>query len=476
MMLQFGNSKIANGYVYLMLSLAILGLILIKLSNLHLPFYWDEAWSYAKAVYEMYTHKITLLPSEVNQEIFRGHPLFFYFLTSGFAKLTSFTPLAMHACMLGLSMVLLIALFFILKKHHGISIAFIATAFLLFQEVFIVQSSFLLPEVLIAFLGIFCFYAYVQKNYLLYILCGAMLVLTKESGIVAILVVCLYELIQFLYHKKLNLKGIAFLFFWSLPLWIFGLFILIQKLKWGWYLFPEHVSMMDLSIAGIKNRLHAIATYLFFSEGRNVYTFLFFACILLIAIFKWKLFKQIVSMPVVHLLLVFFIFYSLFSSVNFYSARYLLALLPVIAILSAIIIDQLFSNQKISFFFSILLAVFFLSQYFLIQTAGLGDTSKHYVHSVSSLKLTIDEFVIKNTRSSFGGDFLTNTNLQFPEAGYISSKMKLHVVSPDDAQYIIATSIEPLEEKIKELKQQNKIEMVYENVSGPAWCRVYYRK
>lgn len=475
-MLQLGASKISNRLIYITLTLAFLGVILIKLSNLHLPFYWDEAWSYAKAVHEMYTHKITLLPSQVNQEIFRGHPLFFYFLTSSFAKFSSFTPLAMHAWMLGLSLLFLVLMFFILKKNHGISHAFFAISFLLYQEVFIVQSSFLLPEVMIAFLGIFCFYMYVQKNYLMYFLYGAMLVLTKESGIVAILVVCLYAFLKMIIQRKFNLKTIGELFVWGLPLIIFGIFIILQKIKWGWYLFPEHVSMMDISLGTIKNRLHAIVEYLFFTEARNLYSILFFACIPILAMLRWKLFKQIISMPIVHLLLLFFIFYALFTSVNFYSARYLLALLPAFAILSAIVIVNLFSNEKFAFLFSVLCISFFISMYYFHPSKSLGDTSKHFVHSVSALQVAIDEFVVKNTKSSFGGDFLTNTNLQFPEAGYVSSNVKLNVVSPDEAKYIIATSIEPLEEKIKELLQQNKIEKVYEHVSGTAWCRVYYRK
>ncbi len=471
----FAIEKLKNRQEIIVVFSCILILILIKLPYLHLPFYWDEAWSYAVAVNEMYTHKITLLPSQVNQEIFRGHPLFFYFLTSLFAKISGFNPLSMHVWMLVLTCVSSLSFYFIIKNLYNSSIALLSLVFLLFQESFIVQSSFLLPEILIAFLSGISFYYYFKQSFWAYVLFGSLLVLTKESGIVAIIAICIHCFCVILYKQEFTLASLKRLFIYSLPLLVFFLFICLQKLKWGWFLFPEHTGMMDFSWASIKGKLVAFKDYVFFLENRSIYSVLFFISIPLLVVLRRTAFMQLLKDQRMLLYFLFILLYCSFSAVNFYTVRYLLSLMPLLAVLSAISFHTLFNSKAITFYFSIATGLFFALSYFYFPANFLGDISKHYVQSVSTQKDVFDHFISQHPQETFGADFLTGVNMQHPETGYLQKNNVVNVVPVEEATYIITTSIEPMEIQMKQWLADSSIHLVYENIDNPAWCRVYER-
>jgi len=455
-------------------ALCIVVLLILKAPYIHLPYYWDEAWSYAKAVNEMYTHKITVFPSEVNQSIFRGHPLFFYALTGFFARLSGFSSLSMHIWMLVMASACAILFYYLVSRVYDESVALLAFVFVLFQETMIVQSSFLLPEILIAYLSIFSLLYYSQKQFVLYIVCGTLLVLTKESGIVTILAICMHSLMLFLFKREFTLTAFRQLLLCSTPLMVFALFILLQKLKWGWYLFPEHTALMNFSSDYIISRLTGFKGFVFCEQHRKYFSWLVLICIPLFFIVRRKLFYRQILNEKILLLLIFVILYCAFSSVNFYSARYMISLLPVFALFAAIVITSLISDKRINTAISMLVGIYFVVTFLIRPSDDLGDTSKNYTKVVSTQKDMFTEFIALHPLDSFGGDFLTNVNLQNKEMGYLKDNV-MTTLPMEEAQYVIATCIEPNDERIQTWLKSGIIKLVYEKKNGLAWSRVYKR-
>ncbi len=456
--------------------ICILILVLIKVPDLHLPYYWDEAWSYAIALNEMFTHKITLLPSQVNQEIFKGHPLFFYAMTSSYAKVAGISPFYMHSWMLLLTCIGIFSFYKIVGSLYGSSVALFASVFLIFQEIIIVQSSFLLPELMIAFLSMFSFYYYIENRFWGYILFGTLLVMTKESGVIAILAVCLHAAAVMLFRKEWSANSLKRLFFCSVPLLVFTLFIFLQKLKCGWYLFPEHVSLMTFSSVYIKSRLLGFREFMLDLQNRRYYSYLFFASIPLLFLVNRKSFVNLLKDKLVLLLLIFVALYCAFSSVNFYSTRYLISLFPVLALITALSFSALIHHIRWFYFFTLSVGLFFISSYFLSASDDLGDTSKNYATVVRTQKLVFDNFVLRNLDSSFGGDFQIRTNLENPILGYLSVNSKIHSLLIEEAKFIITSCTEPNQKHIDLWLKEGRVKLVFEEKEFPAWCRVYMRK
>ena len=138
--------------------------IICKIPHLYYPYYWDESWPYAVAVKDMYKHGISLMPSAVDPELSRGHPLFFHAVAATWMNVFGSSPLAMHSFALTISILFLISIYEAGLKLFNQRVAMISLVLIAAQVVFFVQSSFVLFEVLIAFLSFLSLYFYVRYS------------------------------------------------------------------------------------------------------------------------------------------------------------------------------------------------------------------------------------------------------------------------------------------------------------------------
>src|ERR1043165_582688 len=238
--------KKENILAAILLSLSILLLWIYKIPFLTLPFFGDEAFSYARAYWAMYQNYPCLLPGCILPDLYRGHPLFFYFLAATGTKLFGFSPLVLHVFALILSSVFLIVFFSILKHVTSPLFALLGTLILMSQEVFVVQSSFMLPEIFISMLILIAIFSRVTGRNIMYFLSVTLLVLSKESGLIiaAAITICAFVILI----KEKGWTGsnkISFLlkhfFLLTFPLLIATAFYVYQKIICGWYFFPEHI-------------------------------------------------------------------------------------------------------------------------------------------------------------------------------------------------------------------------------------------
>ncbi|HNF71502.1 MAG TPA: hypothetical protein PLP34_03750 [Chitinophagaceae bacterium] len=461
-----------NGH-WLLIALVLLVMVGIKIPDLHLPYYWDEAWSYARAIHHMQEDHITLNPAKTDPEIFRGHPLLFYAFSATLARWGSMSPLFMHTAMLILCLLLLLYFFYTLYRTFQPYVAVWAIVWLALQEVYMVQSSFLLPEIAVAMLSFFALMACYRNRVWEFLLWALPLVFIKESGLVAALSCFVFAGIRVLSSKNTSVQKIGQGILWGLPLLFFAVFLIIQKVKWGWFLFPEHTGLMNWDRAAILSKMQGILMYLTKEEYRLIPMLVFALAFFFLLVFKFRVFKETYFNSFSVLLILFILAYTVFCALNFYSTRYLLALFPPVSLLMALSFGPLFSSQRKQFVFAFCGLLYFTITYVALPAKGLGDTSKRYTASVRTQQKTIEEFVLKHAQESFHADFLMRTNLSDATCGYIPAGKQVRLAEWPDASYLICSSIEPLDALVQDALNQKQLTLVYECSEAEAWCRVY---
>src|SRR5271170_3215814 len=89
------------------LFLVLIVFILCKIPHLHYPYYWDESWPYAVAIRDMYLHGVSLMPTAIDPELSRGHPLFFHAIAAIWMHIFGNSHISMHSFALTISVLFL---------------------------------------------------------------------------------------------------------------------------------------------------------------------------------------------------------------------------------------------------------------------------------------------------------------------------------------------------------------------------------
>jgi len=460
--------------------LGMMLLAVLKFAHFELPFFWDESWSYGKAVAVMVEQGPTLNPASVDQEVFRGHPLFFYFLTSGVGKLFGFNPIVMHSYMFLISTVLLVWYGYVIKRWFGQRVSIIATVIVFTNQMFAVQSSFLLPEVLIGFLCVITVYYFLEKNFILYFITGSALILTKESAVVLFAVLGLFLLInsirEHLAFKKLLRAG----FFYAAPILVYVLFLCIQKMKWGWFLFPAHVDLMDFAFGTIKGRLvKSYAVLFYFYENIVFVGMVLLSTILLFLGFSKRERFSRKQQDVLLIVFLFAIGYSLFTAINFYTLRYLLALFFMLVIPIAVVVGRV---QLSGVYQTILSVVFIATMLFVVLirpyrlAERVGDCSWGYVNAVQVRQQLINRAISDHPKATFFAGFLMGVNMRDSRLAYVRPNQMPKMVEIDQAEFALVSKIEENEWYMPTIQDTNQFQVVLEIEEKNFWGRLYKRK
>lgn len=343
--------------------------IISKLYFLQLPFYWDEAWSYLPAIKSILDNGFSIKP-----ELLKGHPPVFYFLAAIFAKVFGFNVFSLHSFALLISCYCLISFYQLCSIFLEKRIAFLVTILLALQSVIFVQSTMVLPEIMLLSFFLQTQIAGFQNNWKKYSIAGVLLVLTKETGLV------IYGLssIIFLFQKKINFSNFKYLLF---PPIAFGLFIIYNYLVESWFLYPTHVSLFHFDENVLKS-IEGFFSFIFIAQGRNVLTISILVFLGYLAIKKY-----LVDSEKLIALLSILVGYTLFSAFNFYSPRYMIVAVAILVLIFGLIIHQLSFSKKIKG--SIFLVVILASFWGLIFDKKENDYSLGFADAVSVQKEAI---------------------------------------------------------------------------------------
>ncbi|MFT4970663.1 MAG: 4-amino-4-deoxy-L-arabinose transferase-like glycosyltransferase, partial [Chitinophagales bacterium] len=265
---------------------SILFLWIMRWDSLTLPYFWDEMGVYGNGVQYLYQNGIGILPHSLPPELSRGHPLFFYTLHASVLKVFGNSLFVSHSFALLISSLTLISTYLLAKEFMSKIVAAGCVFLLLSQPIFMAQSGLVIPEMAIALISTLAILSFLKKEYLISALLLCTGVMIKESVILVAAFLGFTYLLQLLRTKQL-IKSLTRLLIFTLPLFVFLIFLLIQKSQHGWYFFPYHTDIIqEGAFSGFWERLELHYKFMFFKQGRNQWLIAGVLSVLSIAFYK----------------------------------------------------------------------------------------------------------------------------------------------------------------------------------------------
>jgi hypothetical protein len=286
----------------LLTAAAILVFFLCKLHDVNIPYNWDEMGVYVPAAFHMKdAGHISLLPGSLESLFSRGYPLLFTFCNALVFKIFGDTITVGHLFALFLGIATLLLFFLIAKNLFNRKVAFFATVLLSAQPIFFTLSV----QILLFIESI------TDKDF--------------------------FTLKRF----RLFLLG-------ATPLFVFGLFLIIQKVQNGWFLFPEHMGYIHWEMEKLSKGAGRIFQDMFIWQGRWLVGVSFLAGILL-SLFS-KLLKIDPKGKIIYTFTLFIFLAFIFADINYFLPRYILYVIPFIVLggtyTAIVIFEKIFSNLK----------------------------------------------------------------------------------------------------------------------------------
>lgn len=457
------------------LLIAIIFVVIIKIPHLSLPYSWDEAWSYLPALIKMVENGPGLIPGTIPIYESKGHPLFYYFLNSGWVELFSgdmSNIVLARVFPLLVSIALLIALFVIARKHFSPMVANFSVVLLSVQSLFLAQASLILPEMLLTLLLLLSFHFFVSGKFGWYAITASLMVLTKETGLVFAGVFGVFYLIEnkIIIPRKDNF---AKLFLLTVPLWIFGIHLLLNFRAFNTFFFNEHLDYISFDLLQIKRVIKSSTAILFTRYGRNVISVVMLFSVIIILIRK----EKFENLKILVLIIAQIVLLTLFTSINFYTYRYMLPAFPIFILLSSVLLEQAFSKQKVVQY--VLMTVMItVPLYFSITKKGKTDIDFGYV---SYLPLHEEMVIFCEQQNWYEKNFATEFNMVMamrdPFTGYhISSKgfKTNHLPNLENIDIVILDSTGEWTKLPENLKDKFSLIKRFEN--NKDWGEIYIRK
>jgi len=513
------------------LALLLIVFILCKWPHLSYPYYWDESWSYLPALNAMFHHGASLMPNAIAPVLSRGHPLLFHSLATMCTDVFGCSRLALHGFALFLSASLLIAVYEGTLRMFGERTAIISTLLIATQETFFVQSSFLLPEVLVALLSFISLWAHVHNKYLLVALSLTALFYTKETGMVLGALLLADAAIGFIRQDIPFQKRIFSIVAVILPFLFVAFFFALQKLANGWYLFPEHTNLVMLEWGEPWFRFRMCCVKPLFYEDRK---YLYYILLLLFAVIaairsktyrllfillpgaiiaffvlvdpqvhwrvgyagmfvvavglflykfcNWRIFPQASQRRFFVLGTIFIFLFFAVSSMNFFTARYLICATVILLILTGALLDVFITRSARKWLYYMVLAAIPVICFISFNAShSTGDTQLDAYDAMQVEQATIDyieQHVPSYALISAGAPLicyhLCDTATGFLRKGhkYTNVDGALH----HETQYAIIDNIENNSKLPGQIQQDTTMIMVYRVQCGIAWGEVYERK
>lgn len=512
--------------------LLVIVFIAFKIPHLSYPYFWDESWPYAPAIKGVLDHGISLMPTALDPELSRGHPLFFHAAGAAWMKVFGDSFISMHSFALTISVLLLIIIFETGIKLFNRRTAIFAVMFTATFPLFFLQSAFVLFEVLVAFLCFASLAFYVSERYLSAIVCLTLAFYTKESCLIMGFIIGIHALIS-VFNTSLTWRvrviRIAAI---GVPCVLVGLFFIVQKHYRGWYIFPFYNKLIEHNwynfwynfrrnsfrntfcefnnyyhylvllamaiVAAIRKKtlwsltvfLPAAVIFLMVDDRRGGDVQLSYVllpalvvsvAIMLYGFRKMNLYSQPKQALFVELSICFIIAFLCFSSLNFFTYRYLLASFIPLFFVFAIIIDKFVTLTNLKLYIPILTVIVGINIYTINTDHEMKDSSLDCLIGMEIQQKEIEYFTSHNyygKRLGIGG-FITFQHLIDPATGFLNGARpfdKKDIKWDIDGETLV-TVFDNIENDYRyhEVKADTSFHCVYRYEKGKYWGEIYER-
>lgn len=168
--------------------------ILAKVGTLNTPYYWDEG-IYAKGASFVFLNGLqSLLPGLHPPDLFAGHPPLIYGLVAGLWLITARTAMVAHLVPLAFAAMALVFIYLLGRDLYGRGAGVLAAIGLFLSPMFFAQSCMFLADLPVMSVSLACIYFALRRRYFLYVLCATCMLLIKETGLVVIAAIAIYQL------------------------------------------------------------------------------------------------------------------------------------------------------------------------------------------------------------------------------------------------------------------------------------------
>jgi 4-amino-4-deoxy-L-arabinose transferase-like glycosyltransferase len=343
--------------------------------------------------------------------------------------------------MLLVSTGLVTSVFWIASMHWNAAIGLAAAGLLLVQPLFLAQSTLLLPEIPLALASLWAMHAFARQKYLQAGVFITLAVFLKETALVLVAVLAVVLVVQWLRRRhalKSALRGILAL---ASPSFLYGIFLLAQKHQNGWYLYPAHKDQVNFHWSAMKGVLVDCLATVFVEQGR-VALAVVVALWLLFRLFGRRDAERRFIPSLAWTFAVFVMGILLFSAGNVFMKRYLLCLLPPLAILSSRALFELVRDQaKVLFPATMGLGLLSLGQlvsptFNCAYDMSFRESVLLQQEATQYLETTVgtDRPILANFPTIFG--------LEDPRYGYAPDKFqRSSYIYSSEAEYIFASEI-----------------------------------
>jgi hypothetical protein len=337
-----------------LVAIALLIIVAVAKANIiNMPYYWDELGAYVSPAHWLANGSLLRsLPGFHPPYMFFGHPFAAYLTLATLFKIFGESIFVSHVFILSVSYFGILYTYLLGKYIHNRSVGIIAALLLFYSPLYFAQSGMVNGDVIISTLGVITIYYFLKSNYILYLISGTLLVLTKESSAAIIVAILIY-----LYIESNKRRGLLKVFvIYCIPLLFLLIFFFIQKLTTGMILpnpyFSNH-NFFQLNITEILSNLKLVSGWIFIEQNR--YILLIILCVNIIVNKKCAYKKEYLLF-----LMIIVLFVAMFAGI-FFLTRYIIPTLPYFCIMSASAIVMLFSYKRIYILVAIITMISFIA-------------------------------------------------------------------------------------------------------------------
>ena len=444
-------------------------LLVVMIPNLSLPLFYDEAWSYFPAIRKMAQVGPSLFPGNLSIDDCKGHPQFFFFISSLWLKLWSTNIVLLRILPLLISIGLLITIFYGLQKIASHEAAFIGSLLVSVQSMFLAQSIMLLPEILMTFLFVLSFVFFFRKQYQWYAITSSLMVLTKETAIIFPLMFGLFYLFALIPNKNRKEFRISTLLQLMAPGLIYAGFLLLHYMAYRVVLYSDHLGYISFDWPVIHDKIDRAYSFIFIRYGRQAISLTAIAALII------YIFQRQINWRFLMIAALSFLSFMAFSMFNFYTQRYGLVAMVIFILLFAFVLGQLHLNALIKYGIALILAAFCLYNTLNIKEnsdvdLGYVETIRVYediVHYCEEQKMQNEPFAV-----TFNMIFALNDK----DLGYVTGPKEFSKIMDwkhiDEARYFIfeSTASDPIPQ-ITKATEHFKLVKSFQNKH--AWGHIY---
>lgn len=320
-------------------------LLAVKFATLSLPYHWDEAVAYVRPALALLDGGLahSLAGFRPGVEFF-GHPPFLYMTLALTMHLFGASLVVAHAYVLAWSLLTLFYTYLLGKHLVSREMGFHAALLLLAMPLFFAQAGMVLGDVPLVALGLMTLYYALRRQHVLAVVIACLAVLTKETAVAFPIALVVYFLCQPASRR------VAFAYL--IPVVLLGGFFLWQRVATGQWIanpyFTSHPHGAD-SLASILYQGQWTLKWTLVSQYRVLLTF-----IVILALLREP--RRFLRREFALFALVASLFLVAFFAI-FFMRRYVLAVLPLLALVGAFALPSLVPS-RIGRWFVVLLVAF----------------------------------------------------------------------------------------------------------------------